>query len=209
MKDFPFVRALKNADAPWRILFQCAATIFIIYFEFKVAKPAFVQGGSGSMFGLATTMILGLVFNILWRNAIVDFICSPLTSILTGGNEVSEKKPLYSAALAKRNRGQYYEAVAEVRKQLDKFPNDLEGALLLAGIQAENMKDLSAAEITLNRFCDRPTTTANAAAIALTQLVDWYLKAADTGSARAAFQKIVECFPSTEAAMAPNTGWRI
>ena len=201
MKGFTFIRVLKSSEAPWRILFQCAATIFIIYFEFKVAKPAFAQGGGGSMFGLATTMILGLVLNILWRNAIIDFICSPLTNLLTGGNEISDIKPLYSAAIAKRNRGQYYEAVAEVRKQLDKFPNDLEGTLLLAAIQAENMKDLPAAEITLNHFCDRPSTTPNAAAIALTQLADWYLKVADTDSARAAFQKIIERFPSTEAAV--------
>lgn len=153
------------------------------------------------MFGLATTMILGLVLNILWRNAIIDFICSPLTNLLTGGNEISDKKPVYSAAIAKRNRGQYYEAVAEVRKQLDKFPNDLEGALMLAAIQAENMKDLPAAEITLKRFCDRPATTPNVAAIALMQLADWYLKVADTDSAREAFQKIVVHFPSTEAAV--------
>jgi tetratricopeptide (TPR) repeat protein len=201
MKDFPFIRTLKNAEATWWVVFQCAATIFIIYFEFQVAKPAFAQGGGGSMFGLATTMILGLALNILWRNAIIDFICSPLTNLMTGGNEVSEKKPLYSAAIAKRNRGDYYEAIAEVRKQLDKFPNDLQGVLLLAGIQAENMKDLPTAEITLNRFCERPTTAANAVAIALTQLADWYLKVADTDSARAAFQKIVERFPSTEAAV--------
>jgi tetratricopeptide (TPR) repeat protein len=201
MKDLPFVRALKNVEAPWWVLFQCAATIFIVYFEFKVAKPAFAQGGGGSMFGLATTMILGLALNILWRNAIIDFICSPLTNLMTGGNEVSEKKPLYSAAIAKRNRGEYYEAIAEVRKQLDKFPNDLQGVLLLAGIQAENMKDLPAAEISLNRFCDRPTTAANAVAIVLTQLADWYLKVADTDSARAALLKIMERFPSTEAAI--------
>ena len=175
MKDFPFVRALRNAEDPWRILFQCAATIFIIYFEFLVAKPAFAQGGGDSMFGLATTLILGLALNILWRNAIIDFVCSPLTSLLTGGNEVADKKPLYSAAIARRNRAQYYEAIAEVRKQLDKFPNDLEGVLLLAGIQAENMKDLPAAEITVNRFCARATTTPTAATIALTQLADWHL----------------------------------
>ena len=201
MKDFPFVRALRNAEGPWRILFQCAATIFIIYFEFKVAKPAFAQGGGDSMFGLATTLILGLALNILWRNAIIDFICSPLTSLLTGGNEVADKKPLYSAAIARRNRAQYYEAIAGVRKQLDKFPNDLEGVLLLAGIQAENMKDLPAAEITVNRFCARTTTAPTAATIALTQLADWHLTVADTDSARAVFEKIVERFPSTKAAM--------
>lgn len=153
------------------------------------------------MFGLSLTLILSLGIYILWRHAIIDFISSPLTGLFTGGKESPEKKPYYSIATARRNRGQYDGAIAEVRKQLDKFPNDLEGTLLLAGILAENMTDLPAAEITLNRFCDRPTTTPNAVAIALTQLADWHLNAADTDSARAAFQKIMERFPSTDMAI--------
>ena len=201
MKYAPYFRLLKDSEAPWRIIFQCAVTIFVIYLEFTVAQPAFARGGSESMFGLGTTMFLALVLNILWRNAIIDFICRPLTNLLTGGSEGSDKTPLYSIALAKRQRGQYNEAIAEIRQQLDKFSNDLEGVMLLAAIQAENLKDLPAAEVTLNRFCDRPAAPPNAVAIALTQLADWHLKIADLDSARAAFQKIVVRYPSTAASV--------
>ena len=202
MKDFPFFRALRNAEAPWRVLFRCAVTVFIIYFEFKVAMPAFALGGGHAMFGLATTMILGLVLSILWRNAIIDFICSPLTNLFTGGSEVAEKKPLYSAALARRNRGQYDEAMAEVRQQLNQFPQDFDGVMLLAGIQAENLKDMPAAQHTLTQFSDRPETPQEMAAVALTQLADWHLRlAADEEMARAVWQKIIARFPGTGTAL--------
>jgi tetratricopeptide (TPR) repeat protein len=201
MKYLRFIRLLKNTDAPWRLIFKCVLTFFILYFEFTVARPAFSRGGGDSMFGLMTTLILALGINILWRNAIIDFICSPLTNLFTGGTESEEKKPQYSSATAKRKRGRYDEAIAEVRRQLDRFPNDLEGLLLLAGIQAEDMKDMPAAENTLNRFCDRPQSPLNLVATTFNQLADWHLKIADVDSARAAFQKIVARFPGTVAAL--------
>ena len=154
------------------------------------------------MFGLSLTLVLSLGIYILWRNAIIDFISSPLTGLFTGGKESPGKKPYYFVAAAKRKRGQYDEAIAEVRKQLGKFPNDFEGVLLLAGIQAENMRDLQAAENTLNRLCDRPETPLNQAVFALTQLADWHIKmAADADSARTALRKIVARFPGTGAAL--------
>ena len=81
------------------------------------------------------TLVLGLGINILWRNAIIDFITSSLASRFTGGNEAPEARPFYSMPTTKRKRGQYVEAMAEVRRQLDEFPNDFEGVLLLAGIR--------------------------------------------------------------------------
>jgi tetratricopeptide (TPR) repeat protein len=202
MKSFRFIRALKNTEAPWGLLFKCVLTFFIVYFVFAVAKPAFARGGGDSMFGLSLTLVLSLGIYILWRNAIIDFISSPLTGLFTGGKESPGKKPYYFVAAAKRKRGQYDEAIAEVRKQLGKFPNDFEGVLLLAGIQAENMRDLQAAENTLNRLCDRPETPLNQAVFALTQLADWHIKmAADADSARTALRKIVARFPGTGAAL--------
>jgi tetratricopeptide (TPR) repeat protein len=202
MKYLRFIRSLQNVEAPVALIFKWIVTLMVSYFVFTVAKPAFARGGGDSMFGLSLTLILSLGIYILWRNAIIDFISSPLTSLFNGGNQSPDKKPYYSIATTKRKRGQYYEAIAEVRKQLDKFPNDFEGVLLLAGIQAENMKDLQAAENTLNRFCDRPETPLKFVAFALTQLADWHMKiAADVDSARAALQKIVMRSPHTEAAL--------
>jgi len=158
MKYLRFIRSLKDVEAPVALIFKWILTLMVLYFVFTVAKPAFARGGGDSMFGLSLTLVLSLGIYIMWRNAIIDFISSPLTGLFTGDSQSPDKKPYYSTATARRKRGQYYEAIAEVRRQLDKFPNDFEGVLLLAGIEAENMKDLQAAENTLNRFCDRPET---------------------------------------------------
>jgi tetratricopeptide (TPR) repeat protein len=201
MKYLRFFRTLPTSETPVWLIFKCLLTLLILYFGFAVAKPEFAQGGGTALSGLVLTLVLGLGLNILWRDAIIDFITSPLTNLFTGGNEAPNGRPFYFIATAKRKRGQYAEAMADVRKQLEIFPDDFEGVLLLASIQAENLNDLSAAENTLSRFCDRPAAPLKLAAAAFTQLADWHIKAADTDSARAVFQKIVERFPDTELAL--------
>ena len=197
-----FWRAVKNSEDPAKLVFRWLLTAAAVWIEVAVAMPAYGAGGLSAIFGLGLTMGLALFINIIWRHSLLDMITKPLTSLFDGGNEPPEKKPYYSVTKAKRNRGHYYEAVAEVRQQLDKFPNDFEGVLLLAGIQAENMKDLPAAENTLNHFCERPEAPMRLVAAALTQLADWHIKlSADVDSARAALQKIVTRFPGTEPAL--------
>ena len=110
----------------------------------------------------------------------------------------SSPKPFYSIAHSKRKTNKPLEAIVEIRKQLAKFPNDYEGVALLAGIQAEDLKDLASAESTFNHFCDWPDAPPKQAAAALTQLADWHLKIAeDVDSARAVLEKIIARFPET------------
>jgi hypothetical protein len=90
----------------------------------------------------------------------------------------------------------------EIRKQLARFPNDFEGVMLLAGIQAEDLKDLASAQITLNHFCDQPHPPPKQVAAAMNYLADWQLKLAqDADSARDALEKITARFPDTELAL--------
>ena len=71
--------------------------------------------------------------------------------------------------------------------------------MLLAGIQAEDLKDLPSAEMTLNHFCDQPNPPPKQFAAAMNQLADWHIKLAqDFDSARAALEKISARFPDTE-----------
>jgi tetratricopeptide (TPR) repeat protein len=125
-----------------------------------------------------------------------------LTGLYDGGNERPEQKPYYSIARSLRMKGKFLEAVVEIRKQLARFPNDFEGVMLLAGIQAENLQDLPGAEITLNHFCDQPNPPPKQVAAAMNHLADWQLKLTqDADSARAALEKITTRFPDTELAL--------
>jgi tetratricopeptide (TPR) repeat protein len=202
------VRALKRSDEPAKILFKCVLTIGLvagdIFYVNSLTKH--LSGGEdyGTAFMMAASIAAcGIILSITWTPQLSDFLISPLTDLLDGGSKAPEPKPYYSIAHAKRKLNQPLEAVVEIRKQLARFPDDYEGVHLLAAIQAEDMKDLSGAEMTLNHFCDSPAAPSRQVAAALTQLADWHLKLAqDADSARAALEKIIERFPGTEMALA-------
>ena len=140
---------------------------------------------------------------ITWRHSIIDLIANPLASLYDGGREEAEPKPYYSMALAKRKLNRPVEAIAAVREQLAKFPNDFEGISLLASIQAEDTKNLPGAEITFDHFCDRPEAPPRQVAAAWTQMADWHLKLAqDVDSARASLEKIIAKFPGSALSLA-------
>ena len=204
------MRALKRSVDPTRQVFKCvlsAALIIGEIFLVRYASGSLVGGGNPGDFGPAFLMavsiaIIGIILCIIWTPDISELIAKPLTDLMDGGNEPPEPRPYYSIALAKRMRREFPEAVIEIRKQLAQFPDDFEGVMLLAGIQAEDLKDLPAAEMTLNHFCDRPDAPPKQVAAAMNQLADWHIRLAqDVGSARAAFEKIVARFPDTELAL--------
>jgi len=198
-----FIYAFKrSADRPVLIL-KWIVTAVALFFQFTVSVPAVSHGGFDAIFGLILTLIFGLVMAILWRNSVIDIFANSIGSLYDGGTEPPEPKPYYSIALAKRKLNRPLEAIVEIRKQLATFPDDYEGVHLLATVQAEDMKDLTGAEMTLNHFCDSPAAPPRQVAAALTQLADWHLKLAqDPDSARAALEKIIAKFPDSDLALA-------
>jgi len=171
--------------------------VFTVPFVFGCIWGAHLLGP----FGPFLIVFMGVVLSYMWTPQIGEWIASPLTSLFDGGHEPPDQKPFYSIALTKRNRGKPREAVEEIRRQLARFPNDLEGVMLLGRIQVEDLNDLAGAELTLNHFCDWPDAPEKQVAAALTQLADWHMKNADVESARAMLQKIVERYPDTETAL--------
>ena len=154
-------------------------------------------------FGPFVIVFMGVVLSYMWTPHLSELVAGPLANLFDGGNAEIEPKPYYSIAKGKQKRGKYTEAIAEIREQLEKFPNDFEGVTLLANIQAENLKDLQAAENTFNHFCDREEAPPKQVAAAWTQLADWYLKiGVDVDSARAMLQRLIDRYPGTEIALA-------
>jgi hypothetical protein len=89
--------------------------------------------------------------------------------------------------------------VAEIRKQLARFPGEFKGSLMLAEIQVEHLNDLAGAEHTIEKLVTEPGQTQSNVAVALNLLADWQLKYGQAPElARAALERIVHMLPDTE-----------
>ncbi len=194
-----FIRSIKRSESPPLLIFKWLITGLLIACYIRIIMPMVSNGGYGAIVGIVLAVVWGNVMVVIWGHTIISAIAKPLTSMFDGGTEPPEPKPYYSIAQAKRQRREFLQAVVAIREQLARFPNDFEGVMLLAAIQAENMQDLSGAEITLNHFCDQPNPPPRQFAAAMNQLADWHIKLTqDFDSARAALEKIAARFPDTE-----------
>ncbi len=200
-------RCLKRSKDPARLMFKWVLTAvdfgaFIalgLYLQREIPKGT---NYGVAFFGVASAAALGLFLAILWGREIIYAVTSPLISLYDGGDAEIEPQAYYSIAEAQRKRGHYQEAVAAVRKQLEKFPTDFKGQMLLAEIQAENLDDLPGAEVTIQRLCQQPGHAPRNVAYAFNTLADWHLKySVDRDAARADLQRIVDRFPDSELAL--------
>lgn len=199
---FLSLRALKESDEPLNLMIRWVVTYVVAVGGFHLALRM-CQGGEIGWMAPFVLVGMGVTLSVMWTPAISELVSRPLTGFFDGGLEPQDPKPLYSTAMARRQRGKYLEATIAIREQLAKFPNDYEGICLLSRIQAEDMKDLPSAEMTINRFCAAPKVPPKQIAAAQTQLADWHLQLAqDTDSARAVLEGIIARFPGTDLAVA-------
>jgi tetratricopeptide (TPR) repeat protein len=195
-----FIRVLKKSEDPPLLIFKWILTGVIVTFMAMVLGPMMRKGGFDAAFvGVPTTAVCGLILAAIWRKNIANMIATPIGNIYDGGTAEYEARPVYSHAISLRKRGHYQEALAAVRKELEKFPTDIEGQLLIADIQAENLHDLPAATIGIERICNQPEHTLRNMAMALNQLADWHLKFhQDRDGAREVLQRVIDQFPDSE-----------
>ena len=74
--------------------------------------------------------------------------------------------------------------------------------MLLAQIQAEDLKDLQAAELTIERLCAQPGHAPQNIVAALYAMADWHLQIGqDREAAERDLQKVIELFPESEFAL--------
>jgi outer membrane protein assembly factor BamD (BamD/ComL family) len=192
-------RTISRAEDPARMLFKWILTLIILgFFGWGVFKEiGFSQ--AGAFIVPFVCVFIGLILTALWAPHIGALVARPLTSLFDGGDIAPEPQPLYSIAIARRKQGQHREALYHIQEQLQKFPKDAFGQLLLAEIQADDLKDLQAAEVTVGRFVDQPGHAPGAVAMALHQLADWRLKLGqDIDGAVQALQNVVDRFPGSE-----------
>jgi tetratricopeptide (TPR) repeat protein len=197
-----FVRCLKRSDDPARLIFKWILTVPVVLGMLFWLGPFATSSQGGAFIGVPLVAACGIVLAIIWRHNLAELVAEPLTSLFDGGSEPPTPKPAYSTAQAKQKKGQYLEAVAEIRRQLERFPADVEGQMLLAQIQAEDLKDLQAAELTIERLCAQPGHAPQNIVFALYSLADWHLQVGcDREAAQRDLQKVVDLFPDSEFAL--------
>jgi tetratricopeptide (TPR) repeat protein len=143
-------------------------------------------------------MAIGFLFlGIIWTPNIGAIIAKPLTSLYEGEDEPPEQKPFYSIATAFRLKSRPRDAIAEIHKQLERFPDDFQGQLLLATIHAEDLHDLDAASFAIEKILSQNHIAANKAS-ALMLLADWHFhKGKNADEAIATLRRVQELFPES------------
>jgi hypothetical protein len=162
---------------PWRIVLDIAAAVLVMagagavawMFLRKSVDPAklvfkwIISAGLIAVPALMIPhcppkMLLLLVvppcaaLGLMWAPSIGSMMAGLVTDAIDGGDSPMEAQPFYSIAETKRRNGHPQEAIAAVREQLEKFPGDFRGTMLLATIMVEDMNDLPGAQLTLERW---------------------------------------------------------
>jgi tetratricopeptide (TPR) repeat protein len=195
-----FIHVLKKSEDPSLLLFKWILTAIVIGAAIKLIVPIMrVPSFAAAFVGIPATCVVGLIMAGIWRKNLASMIATPFSNLYDGGTEPPVPKPAYSTALAQRKRGLYQEAAASVQKELDRFPTDFEGQILLADIQADDLHDLPTAMMTIERICNQPEHAPRNVALALNTVADWQLKYnRDRDAAREALQRIIQILPDTE-----------
>lgn len=189
-----FFRALQRSDDPGAFVGKWVVTVILAGL---LAKSVPLMLGS-PVIGVPLVAALAIFISIIWSPSWSTWLAKPLTSAFDGGDEEPENVGRYSIAQGRRRRGQFLEAIAEIRAQLAKAPDDFAGLMLLAEIHAENLNDLQGAEIAIQKIINCPAHTAAQVAGALNTLADWQLKfGQDPDAARESLQKVVDLLPNT------------
>ena len=198
---FFMARSLRRTEDPARLVVKWVVTGLVAFFIAWKLLPLADNGGGDAWIAVVLGLVCGLILAATWRHSIGDFIAKPFEVLYNGGDVAPEPRPFYSVARTRQKQGKYLEAITEIRRQLDRFPTDLEGLMLLAQIQAEDLKDLPGAEITIERLCAQKHAPQNIA-YALHSMADWHMKIGqDREAARRDLEKVTELLPDTEFAL--------
>jgi hypothetical protein len=191
------VRSLKRSDDPLKLIVRWIVTALAAGGLVLVLSSGPSMGGA---FGVPFfCVLLGVILSITWAPSLALIFSKPITALFDGGLEPAEPQPLYSTAEARRKQGRPREALYEIQQQLERFPQDFEGQMMMAEIQAEDLKELDTAETTILRLCEQPGHPPAGVAAALNRLADWQLKySLDREAARQTLQGIIDRLPDSQ-----------
>ncbi len=195
-------RALKrNTDSPGRLVANWAITGAIGYGYVFHLKPMSGAGGQSALFAVMMATVVGALLAVMWVPAILNIITGPIMEWFAGGWFADDSKPYYAFAKGLRKRGKAESALEEIDLQLEKFPDDIEGRLLKAEIQAEDLEEVDGASRLLDEVIAFNEEDKKVVPDALKKLADWCLRIDGSPErAEAALQRLIGLFPESRIA---------
>jgi tetratricopeptide (TPR) repeat protein len=186
------------------LIFKLIITAAVVGFFIYDLVPRFKEGGRVAAFALPVAALSAAVLAATWARGLIGWAVSPFTGQFDGGDIEVEARPQLSAVHAKRMQGRYDDAEADLRGQLEQFPEDFEAQMVLAELLVEYQKDFEAGKAVIENILTQEHPPTQIAAT-LNALADWQLKhRSDPDAARAALQRIIALFPETEIAAKAN-----
>ena len=121
-----FIRKqIKKPDKdPLKVIVKWTVSLMLLTFMGFSALTA--KGLSFLIVFIVIILPGSILLGLWWTPAISEWMASPITNALTGDSRLSYNKPEYGVANARRNRGQYLEAVEAVNEELAKHPGNFE-----------------------------------------------------------------------------------
>ena len=195
---FIWWRLQKDESGPWGFVIKSAATLVIGFVFVRFGVAWFREGELVAVAGLGVGMSCALAIGVIWRNDILVAIASPFSGLYEDTQEL-KPKPYYAKAEAQRMAGDFRGAIAEVKAELEKFPQDFEGHMRLAALLAEHSEDLPGALRTIEAAVALPELAPGQIGYALNTAADWEIKyARNPAGARRALERLVALVPDTE-----------
>jgi tetratricopeptide (TPR) repeat protein len=182
-----------RAESAFRLLVKIAASAFLIWVGIDLGSG----GGIGALIAVLPLSLLAP----LWARPIGEFFGRLVGKGFDGGNREVEKKALLSAVEGYRAAGDPQNALISAEQQIEQFPEDFDCHLLVARIQAEDLRDVGLATRMVKSILRRPKTDGKQIAHALTTLAEWQLNISrNPDLAAITLRQIIRKFPDSRAA---------
>ncbi|WCJ60023.1 tetratricopeptide repeat protein [Fontisphaera persica] len=198
-----FWRGLRRSGEPLRLLSKWVITAVLLLGLIPMVKDA--AGSYHAVvrwFAVALGLVAGLILALIWTPTIVGMVADWIGILYTGGKEEPVPEPVYSPARARRVQGQPEEALRLIRAELEKFPGDYTGQMMMAEIYAQDLADLQAAETCVLKVVHQTQHPPAARAFALFSLADWYLAVQkNREDAQRVLEMVAELLPDSEYAL--------